>query len=496
MDISRMIFVTGFTRGGTTWLRDCIATHPDIDKISRELVVFREYSSRESIEQALAEAVAEGGRRASFWVEKSPANAPYLDIAVRMCPEAKFLFVIRDPRDAFCSHKRGTFAWMRGKNSTVEGCLNKLRTYYKGYERSRTNSNLFLVRYEDLHQDFFDTMRKVFFFIGVESNDSILKACWDDNNFWKVATRHRERRDESRRKGVVGDWVNHLSEKEGNWIQHDQFWPGFLKEYGYDWGHLSYEKLLKAMKGGGVRFLTEDDLLHQNLDDSCVNALILHDIDRLNPGGSEKSVLATAELESRSDIPAIYYFLPFDDSRYRKMDESGILRLMRKLIEINSEAHIGFHLNAAEKFFPPELPDLGNDHIDITKAVRALHNQMDAFERKGIQLRTATAHGYGRRKKRPNNRDTPQFSTELRKRGVFLWDTDLAPRIYSFASRVFHLTDLGGALTVWGMPDGRSAFDSRSYLSMPSKSLIRILIHPGNYDIDRPLTLGLRANSL
>src|SRR3989304_1632746 len=106
MVMSKMIFVTGFARGGTSWLRDCIDAHPDIAKIPGEMVLFRDIKDRESIEQAIEEAILQNNLNAPFYVNKAPANAPYIGKACRLFPESKFIFIIRDPRDVFISHKR------------------------------------------------------------------------------------------------------------------------------------------------------------------------------------------------------------------------------------------------------------------------------------------------------------------------------------------------------------------------------------------------------
>src|SRR5678816_3694929 len=108
MDMSRMIFVTGFARGGTTWLRNSIGTHPQISRIGSELVLFREHAGdRAAMEKVIDEKVRDQELPGPYFVEKSPANAPHIDEAVKLLPESKFVFIIRDPRDVFISHKRG-----------------------------------------------------------------------------------------------------------------------------------------------------------------------------------------------------------------------------------------------------------------------------------------------------------------------------------------------------------------------------------------------------
>src|SRR5262249_21735120 len=158
--------------------------------------------------------------------------------------------------------------------------------------------------------------------------------------------------------------------------------------------------------------------------------------------------------------------------------------------QTNPHASIGLHLNAAEKFFPAAMDDVGDDHPDMKKAIDCLHEQVDAYERLGVKFRTATAHGYGRRKKKPNNRDSAAFTDELKKRGIMMWDTVLRPRIFEIAAHVTHIADVGGAISARDVPSSGDLASPSTYSAFPGGSLIHFLIHPGNYDLRQPSTLG------
>ena len=92
-----MIFITGFARGGTSWLRNCIAFHPEVQKIPHEMTIFRDLKSKEEIESAVEKAVNENQLSKTYIVNKAPANSPYVGKACRMFPESKFIFIIRTP---------------------------------------------------------------------------------------------------------------------------------------------------------------------------------------------------------------------------------------------------------------------------------------------------------------------------------------------------------------------------------------------------------------
>lgn len=496
MDMSRMIFVTGFARGGTSWLRDCIAFHPQVQKIPREMVVFKDHGTgRDAIVGPIAAAIEESELQGPYFVNKAPANAPFIAPVCRMFPESKFIFIIRDPRDVFISHKRGNQKWMGGENSTVDGCMKKTRHYYEGYLQAADEPNVMLVQYERLHQDFHATIAEVFDFIGLSADEDLINDCYKQNNFWNVASRNIEDRDSARRKGVVGDWVNFLEPKEERWYRSQPFWTDFLSEHGYSWEPPTNERLFEAMQEAGVHWVSEGDLVDCRLDQERLNVLVTQDIDLLDRKALP-SVLATAELEAKYGVPGVFYFLPLDDVRYKSFKPKKVVEIINQIRAMSDKFGIGLHLNAAEKHFPADMPDLGNDHPDIAKAIASMHSHIEAYATHGIEFRTATAHGYGRRKKLPNNRDTPVFTEELAARGIRIWDNDLRPKIFDAAAHVTHFADVGGALAMRGMPNNGSPTDPTTYCSFPPGSLVHLLLHPGNYDVHRPLSLGVRRNLL
>lgn len=496
MNMSQMIFVTGFARGGTSWLRNCIAFHPDIAKIPVEMVLFREHSSdTRAIEEEIEAALAEYGLDAPYFVNKAPANAPFVGKACRLFPETKFIFIIRDPRDVFVSHKRGNQKWMRGANSTIQGCLEKTERYFKGYVDAKGCPNVLLVKYEDLHQDFHRTMAGVYDFLNVKYDEGLLENCFRKNNFVAATGRQFvEDRDGAARKGVIGDWAEFMENKEVNWLKGNAFWSGFMKEYGYSWEPLTFESILKAMKDAEVNDLSGEDLLVQRLSSDRPNVFLLHDIDFLKTREARQSVLDTARIEARLGLAGLFNFLPLDDARYQRLRPEEVVAFIREIREISPKAEIGLHLNAAERYFPDQMEDADDDHPNMKDAVAYLHRQIDEYAEHGVTFRIATAHGYGRGKKRPNNRDSQVFPVELEKRGIKLFDTSLRRPLDEVAGFVAKYTDVGGPLSIRDMAGGGAPHDPETYRNFPAGGLIRYLSHPGNYDVNRHLELGLRFN--
>ena len=489
------IFVVGFPRGGTSWLRNCIGAHPQIGRIPGEipLLKLRPDDIVAAVQEQIQE-VSSNTPNANYFVSKAPVNSLIIDQLARQFTESKFVFIIRDPRDVYVSHKRGKQAWMsRGRNGSFKGVIAKMKEYFDHYERVAESPNIHLVRYEDLHQDFAKSMRSIFEFVGVETTRVELRAIRDKCDFIRQTGRkHIEDRGATQRKGVIGDWVNHLSSGDEELCRKNKFCQEFMGRFGYDWDSFTYSSVLTAMQKGGLRGLSEHDLLEESPTLDGRTVLLLHDIDELGSRKSHESILECARAEAAVEWPAIYNFLPIDDPRYNKLSAHDIRNLINEIKAINPLASIGLHLNAAERYFPSDAPDHAENEVDLRPAMTYLHRQIDDYADIGIEFHTSTAHGYGRGKKVPNNRDTPEFGEALTERGIALYDTVSRRRLAAVAEVTASLTDVGGPVRIRHMPHGGQLNDAGFWSSLPEGTFIRFLTHPGNYDLRKPFVLGAR----
>jgi hypothetical protein len=434
------------------------------------------------------------GNKPGLIVNKAPANAPHVGWAARAFPESQFIFIIRDPRDVLVSHQRGTAKWMRGANSTVGGCMAKVQKYYQGWVEANELPNVRLVRYEDLHQNFFATMESIFSFLGVEAPAELLRDIFDQCNFQAQTNRSNvEDVSAAKRKGVIGEWALKLKPKETDWYKSSPFVQNFMAANGYNWTTTSYANILKGMHEAGVHFLSESDLLDCALDKERPNVVVQHDIDFLTKAWCSESILRTAEIEAELNVPAAYNFLPLDDPRYGSRGKETALSLIERVSGGNRASYIGLHVNACERFYPASAPDAGNAPPELDQIGRYLREQIAEYRSAGITFRLSTAHGYGRGKKLPNNRDTPLIEEILEQQGIVLFDTTIRRDLMAKSSRYCAITDVGGVLKPRLLGHGYDLVDPRAYASLPPGSLLRFLTHPGNYPTDAPSTVVMRV---
>ena len=154
-------------------------------------------------------------------------------------PTAKFVQIVRDGRDCAVS------AWFHNVRVTPEWTKENLRSfdaYVARYAVSwakrvaaaqhfadRHRDRFFRVRYEDLATDPEGTLTKLFRFLGVSSGEAVLARCRSEAGFAKLSggrSPGQEDRGSFFRKGVPGDWRNHLTpvmeaefrKQAGDWL--------------------------------------------------------------------------------------------------------------------------------------------------------------------------------------------------------------------------------------------------------------------------------------
>jgi Sulfotransferase family len=157
--------------------------------------------------------------------DKTPANVRYFAELASLFPTAKFIQIVRDGRDCAVS---GWFQnlripdWVKYNGGSLEIYVARFAERWaadlaRAQEfADRHPDRILRIRYEDLRTDTECILTRVFEFLGVEAGETVLAQCRTEAAFAKWSGgRHpgEENRLSFFRKGVAGDWRNHLSEE-------------------------------------------------------------------------------------------------------------------------------------------------------------------------------------------------------------------------------------------------------------------------------------------
>jgi hypothetical protein len=273
----QIFFIGGAIKSGTTWLQLLLDTHPQVsckgeghlpnhfapllqgvldqqnEYIShKNLSIFNELQGYPKFSQdhfcyLLASAITlllheqTGTKSARAVGEKTPNNIRFLEVLDAVFPSAKVIQIVRDGRDCAVS------GWFHNLRVDPEGLRQKQKyefiddyviNFAEIWRTAVSHGTAFgirfptrylALRYEDLSTDPAGTLRNVFRFLGVSCSKSIVMKCCAQASFEKMSggrLRGQENRKSFFRKGVVGDWRHHFSdkarrvfeEKAGEWL--------------------------------------------------------------------------------------------------------------------------------------------------------------------------------------------------------------------------------------------------------------------------------------
>lgn len=254
----QIFFVGGAPRSGTTWLQQILDCHPDISCRGEGLFLNRLAVPLEAMMAQWHEAIAEKNTKlfshtggyplpvaedAEFLIgtaimqamrrqsadkpclavgEKTPENTFFFPRLKRLFPAAKFIAIVRDPRDVltsawhfFHASKAGEFE-ADAKTAFVQNALPSLEDGTRALITFRAEhpSDCLVVTYEELRRAPEPIVAQLFRLLGVSDSDEIVEDCLAQTSF---ATQTDGRlagaaqNGSFLRKGVVGDWASTLT---------------------------------------------------------------------------------------------------------------------------------------------------------------------------------------------------------------------------------------------------------------------------------------------
>lgn len=278
-------FIVGCPRSGTTWLQLLLDRHPDVvtapetQIFAYYLVHFRrqwehEHDGAAARNQGGAglsrlldhEAFDELCRRSADFVldriashdpdadvvlEKSPLHALYVDWIRRLYPEARFIHVIRDPRDTVSSLIAAGWSW--GSGWAPRNVIDAARLWNDNVRSARSLESrpdaYREVRYEGLNADAESVLGDVLGWLGLSADREFCRDAVRACELERVRNRARKERDADDsstglplpgrrspegffRRGRVGGWREDLSDSDVRIVEH--LCADLMDELGYE----------------------------------------------------------------------------------------------------------------------------------------------------------------------------------------------------------------------------------------------------------------------
>ncbi len=255
----QVFFAGGAPKSGTTWLRLLLNAHPDIScggeghYPNRLLPAFAKalkdynaaieaknkalfgqldaqplFSNRHALylgAAAISLMLSRPAKAATVGIvgDKTPDNVRFLPLLGGLFPAAKFILIVRDPRDcavsAWFHNLRVNPAEARSKFASFAAFAMNYAHIWAGAVRGgatfadRHPGRCLTLRYEDLSDDPLPALDRICGFLGASRQPSVLEACRDATEFTRLSggrSRGEEDRASFFRRGVTGDWRAHF----------------------------------------------------------------------------------------------------------------------------------------------------------------------------------------------------------------------------------------------------------------------------------------------
>lgn len=162
-----------------------------------------------------------------IWGDKSPLNTNFIKYIYPEFPDAKYIYIIRDPRDVALSYRK--YLGSKGFKFGIWKWKDSVRTYDYLLERT----DILLVKYENLVQSPTHELSRITNFLNLTKDDSISKAKVSAEKMGVEEDDHHQNLSKPISPISVGKWKNELSEKDLSYFSMDIKIE--MKRFGYDY---------------------------------------------------------------------------------------------------------------------------------------------------------------------------------------------------------------------------------------------------------------------
>tara|TARA_Y100000741_G_scaffold213011_1_gene162261 strand:- start:3029 stop:4741 length:1713 start_codon:yes stop_codon:yes gene_type:complete len=227
------IFIIGFPRSGTTLLNTILNSHPEIEVIEEKPIVnkfikfldeeiYSNFFNLKDLDKNLLKKLklkyfeilqSYTKKDKKIYIDKMPLNIIYVGEIFRIFPEAKFIFVMRHPCDCILScfiqnfslnDAMANFTDLKSTSKFYNLVMTLWQQYLKVFK-----INYHLIRYEDVVNNFENSVNELLNFLDLEWSDNVRKFYETAKNQGKISTPSYDQVNKPIYSKSVGRWKNY-----------------------------------------------------------------------------------------------------------------------------------------------------------------------------------------------------------------------------------------------------------------------------------------------
>lgn len=212
-----LVFLVGCPRSGTTWLQSMLASHPAIYTgtethffvcFSRFEEAFKRpyalnigpsaYLNRNEFYKLIGDLfwyliskLPPPNRKPTYFLERTPHHCEHAEFILNTFPNARFIHLIRDGHSVVASLLRISQTWgAHWAPNTVKRATKvwqwRIRQSRKIIQLTQSSNQYIEVRYEDLRQSPHQHLTRLFEWLGIPIDESLIDLAVDSNSLKKM----------------------------------------------------------------------------------------------------------------------------------------------------------------------------------------------------------------------------------------------------------------------------------------------------------------------
>jgi len=147
---------------------------------------------------------------AKYWGDKSPLNTNFIRYIYPEFPTAKYIFLIRDPRDVMLSYRK----YLGPKSSYQNFSLWKWHDSIKTLEYLQKRTNVLIVRYEDFVLNTNNELNRIQSFLEIEILDNLSESKQNISSMGVSEMDHHQNLHNPISTNSVGKWKSELPKED------------------------------------------------------------------------------------------------------------------------------------------------------------------------------------------------------------------------------------------------------------------------------------------
>ena len=162
-----------------------------------------------------------------LWGDKTPINIHFIKYIYPEFKNSKYIYLLRDPRDVVLSYKK----LKNHKAVATKYAIWKWKDSVRQLRYLQKQTNVLLVKYEELVSDPTNEVNKILNYLNLEDNNQLIQSKSTASQMGVGAKEHHKNLNKEISTDSIGKWKEKLAKEDITQVENEC--ADYLKEFGY-----------------------------------------------------------------------------------------------------------------------------------------------------------------------------------------------------------------------------------------------------------------------